>query len=149
MSASLKKHGKHIDVLSVSCDSFHEDVNIRIGRGSGDNVAQLFRIADCFRDLGIKFKLNTVVCAFNHDEDMSSIVATLAPFRWKVFQCLLVESEINASQQDTQLDKRRPNAKTFLVTDEQYAAFCDKHEHVDCFGPEPNNVMANSYLILD
>lgn len=40
----LEKYGQHIDVLGVSCDSFNEDTNIEIGRGTGENVTQLFRI---------------------------------------------------------------------------------------------------------
>lgn len=35
---------------------------------------------------GVKFKLNTVVCSHNKDEDMSELVKLAAPFRWKVFQ---------------------------------------------------------------
>ena len=48
----LQKHGKYIDVLGVSCDSFNETTNIEIGRGTGENVTQLFRIRDWCRNLG-------------------------------------------------------------------------------------------------
>lgn len=40
----LEKYGKFVDVLGVSCDSFNEETNIEIGRGTGENVTQLFRI---------------------------------------------------------------------------------------------------------
>ena len=33
----LRKYGKFIDVLAVSCDSFNEATNIVIGRGDGGN----------------------------------------------------------------------------------------------------------------
>lgn len=41
------------------------------------------------RKYNVKFKLNTVVNAYNWDEDMAAQVAALAAFRWKVFQCLI------------------------------------------------------------
>ncbi|KAL8863927.1 MAG: hypothetical protein Q9198_010227, partial [Flavoplaca austrocitrina] len=40
----MKKHGSNIDILAVSCDSFDEATNIEIGRGSGNQVPQLYRI---------------------------------------------------------------------------------------------------------
>ena len=73
----LQEHAPFIDVLGVSCDSFDEDTNIAIGRGTGENVTQLFRIRDWCRLHQIKFKLNTVVCKLNWEEDMSSVVAEL------------------------------------------------------------------------
>lgn len=35
------------------------------------------------------------------------------------------------------------------MTSAEYAAFCSRHNHLPCFIPEPNDVMANSYLLLD
>ncbi|KAI1308516.1 hypothetical protein F5Y03DRAFT_350014 [Xylaria venustula] len=145
----LVKNGRWVDVLGVSCDSFNEQTNIAIGRGTGENVTQLFRIRDWCRELGIKFKLNTVVCSHNWEEDMASIVTRLDPFRWKVFQVLFVEGENDAKEEDTRLNKRKRNARTLLISDEQYETFCDKHKHVRGFIPEPNSVMASSYLLID
>lgn len=75
----LRQHGRWVDMLGVSCDSFDERTNVAIGRGTGDNVAQLFRIRDWCRELGILFKLNTVVCTHNWQEDMADMVAKLDP----------------------------------------------------------------------
>ncbi|KAI0473503.1 hypothetical protein GGR56DRAFT_666672 [Xylariaceae sp. FL0804] len=151
----LQEHGRWVDVLGVSCDSFDERTNIDIGRGSGDNVAQLFRIRGWCRELGIKFKLNTVVCTYNWEEDMADTVARLDPFRWKVFQVLYVEGENDAApeQDGARLSKRKRNARRLLITDAQFAAFCARHRDrvgcAGCFVPEPNALMASSYLILD
>ncbi|MCJ1434950.1 hypothetical protein MMC27_004320 [Xylographa pallens] len=140
--AFLKKYGQHIDILAVSCDSFDEATNIAIGRGSGDNVRQLGRIAAWCRTYGIRFKLNTVVCQLNHDEDMNGWVARLQPFRWKCFQVLLVAGENDSAA--TLRDVRR-----FQISDEQYRRFCERHQGQTSFVPEPNRLMAKSYLILD
>ncbi len=145
----LQKYGRFVDVLGVSCDSFDEATNIEIGRGTGKNVTQLFLIRGWCRDLGIKFKLNTVVCSFNWQEEMATTVEQLDPFRWKCFQVLEVQDENDASTTDADLDKRKRNAKRFVISDQQFADFCNNHKHLSCFVPESNQLMASSYLILD
>ncbi|KAJ7180117.1 hypothetical protein C8R43DRAFT_870937 [Mycena crocata] len=147
--AWMRANARWVDVMGVSCDSFDEDTNVRIGRGSGENVAQLFRIRAWCQVAGVKFKLNTVVCTYNWREDMAATVERLDPFRWKVFQVLLVEGENDDGGMDAALDKRKRDARKLLISDEQFAAFCDGHKHLPCFVPEPNSLMASSYLILD
>ncbi|KAL9118828.1 MAG: hypothetical protein Q9187_004619 [Circinaria calcarea] len=138
----LRQYGKHIDILAVSCDSFYEQTNIEIGRGSGDQVKKLFQVADWCKEFGIKFKLNTVVCRLNHMEDMNGIVERLQPFRWKCFQVLLVAGENDS-------DETLRDVRKFQITDDEYQRFCFRHQHQSCFIAEPNNLMAKSYLILD
>lgn len=138
----LQQYGAHLDILAISCDSFDEATNIKVGRGSGDNVAQLFRIRDWCREYGIKFKLNTVVCRYNFDEDMAERVAELNPFRWKCFQVLMVAGENDS-------EKTLRDARRFEIDDDEFDIFCKKHEHLPGFVPESNKAMAESYLILD
>ncbi|EME46021.1 hypothetical protein DOTSEDRAFT_86685 [Dothistroma septosporum NZE10] len=145
----LKENAKYVDVLGVSCDSMNEETNIKIGRGTGENVKMLFRIRQWCRELGIKCKLNTVVLSHNWEEDMSGVIEQLDPFRWKVFQVLPVGGENDANEAETQLDQRKRNANKVLITDEQFTAFCDQHKHLSCFVPESNDLMASSYLIVD
>jgi radical S-adenosyl methionine domain-containing protein 2 len=147
--AWLDKYGRFVDVMGVSCDSFNEDTNELIGRGTGNNVQQLFRIRDWCRKLKIKFKLNTVVCKLNWQENMVATIQELQPFRWKCFQVLFVEDENDASTTDTALDKRKRDARDLLITTEQWQSFCERHQHLDAFVPESNDLMASSYLILD
>jgi radical S-adenosyl methionine domain-containing protein 2 len=138
----LAQYGRYIDVLAVSCDSCNEKTNIAIGRGDGNNVAQLFQIRDWCKTYNIKFKLNTVVCRLNHDEDMVDMVRELAPFRWKVFQVLMVHGENDS--EDTLRDVRK-----WEITDEEFAGFCERHRDIPAFLPESNRVMASSYLLVD
>ncbi|KAF3182636.1 hypothetical protein TWF788_005950 [Orbilia oligospora] len=139
----LEKHAKWLDILAVSCDSFDPETNKKIGRGTdGGNVTRLFQIAAWCRKYGIKFKLNTVVNIYNWDEDMATEIQKLAPFRWKVFQCLIVAGENDD-------ETRKTDARKFLVTEEQWQTFCRRHEHLDCYVPEDNKHMASSYLLLD
>ncbi|KAK4195426.1 radical S-adenosyl methionine domain-containing protein 2 [Triangularia verruculosa] len=138
----LKEFGQYIDILAVSCDSMNEKTNIAIGRGDGNNVKQLFRIRDWCRKYNIKFKLNTVVCRLNFNEDMFDMVSELAPFRWKVFQVLMVRGENDS--EDTLRDVRK-----WETADEEFAVFCDRHRAIPAFIPEDNKVMASSYLLVD
>jgi radical S-adenosyl methionine domain-containing protein 2 len=73
---------------------------------------------------------------------MASNIEQLAPFRWKVFQCLIVAGENDS-------EERERDARTFLVTDEQWRVFRDRHQHLSCYVPEDNTSMASSYPLLD
>lgn len=68
------------------------------------------------------------------------MVQKLDPFRWKVFQVLVVVGE-----NDT--DGRKRNATKYIVTDAQFEDFCHRHGHLKCMVPEPNKVMKSSYLV--
>ena len=80
---------------------------------------------------------------------MSTVIQELQPFRWKVFQVLFVEDENDASTSETAVDQRKRDARALLISDEQFEIFCGKHRHLEAFVPEPNDLMASSYLILD
>jgi radical S-adenosyl methionine domain-containing protein 2 len=139
----LRDHKDWLDILAVSCDSFNAETNKKIGRGTdGGNVQRLFQLAQWCKEYGIKFKLNTVVNTHNWNEDMVAQIEKLDPFRWKVFQCLIV-----AGENDDETRKR--DAREFLVTEEQWRTFCDRHKHLKSYVPEDNNSMASSYLLLD
>ncbi|KAF2453460.1 radical s-adenosyl methionine domain-containing protein 2 [Lineolata rhizophorae] len=138
----LRKHGKNVDILAVSCDSFDETTNVKIGRGSGNQVQKLYEIASWCRKYNIKFKINTVVNKLNFMEDMNEHIRALQPFRWKCFQVLIVDGENDSAA--TLRDGRQ-----FTITDAEFGLFCRRHSGQQCFVPEPNRLMAKSYLILD
>ncbi|KAL1983479.1 hypothetical protein VTN96DRAFT_10300 [Rasamsonia emersonii] len=133
---------RYIDIIAVLCDSFDEQVNIRIGRGKGAHLAQVQEVAQLCRKYGVKFKINTVVNRYNMHEDMNEHIQALQPTRWKVFQVLVVEGEHDS-------DKTIRDARRFQITDDEFQQFCDRHSHNKCFVPESNRVMRSSYLILD
>lgn len=138
----FKKYAKHLDILAISVDSFDEETNVKIGRGKGKHLDKLTDIRDWCNDYEVKFKINSVICVYNWKEDMVEPIARLHPFRWKVFQCLLVDTE-NAGTNAIR------KAEKFVITDEQYEDFCSKHQHLPCFVPESNALMKQSYIILD
>lgn len=139
----LCENATFIDILAVSCDSFEPETNIKIGRGrSGKNMEQLTKVAGWCQQFSIKFNVNNIGCSLNWDEDMTGPITLFQPFQWKVFQCLIVISENDNEQ-------RKHDARLFLVDDEQWRPFCDRHKHLKCFVPESNETMKESYLILN
>ena len=139
----FEKFGKYIDFFGVSCDSFDKETNIKIGRGTkGENVKKLLEIRNLCKEYGIKFKLNTVVCKYNKDENMVENIRKLNPDRWKVFQVLIVKGENESA------DKLR-DATEFQITNEEFERFKERHKEIECMIPESNDTMKSSYLILD
>jgi radical S-adenosyl methionine domain-containing protein 2 len=156
--AWLDRYGPFVDILAVSCDSFSAATNTAIGRaepgradgdddtsGGAAHLQRVARLAQLCHTRGIRFKLNTVVNRYNVDEDMNGAIAAIAPFRWKCFQVLVVAGENDASAGSGALR----DAARFRISDDEFAAFCRRHERNACFVPEGNAVMRSSYLILD
>jgi radical S-adenosyl methionine domain-containing protein 2 len=142
----MEEYGDYVDVLGVSVDSFDPATNAEIGRGGDANnrhAERVLRVRDLCSQHGILFKMNTVVCSLNWQEDMNEQVVKLDPYRWKAFQVLILEGE-NAGQPG---DLR--NAQDLQVSREQFDAFIDRHASQPSMIPEPNDVMQNSYLLLD
>ncbi|KAM4866764.1 S-adenosylmethionine-dependent nucleotide dehydratase RSAD2 [Thomomys bottae] len=140
----FKDYGEYLDILAISCDSFDEQVNILIGRGQGkkNHVENLQKLRMWCKDYRVAFKINSVINRFNVEEDMNEPIRALSPVRWKVFQCLLIEGE-NSGE-----DALR-EAERFVISDEEFEAFLERHKEVSCLVPESNQKMKDSYLILD
>ena len=87
------KYAQYLDIVAVSCDSFDEITNIQIGRGKGAHLETVIKLRDLCQEFGIKLKVNTVVNRYNVSEDMNEGIRLINPFRWKVFQVLIVADE--------------------------------------------------------
>ena len=138
----LSEYAKYIDIMAVSCDSFNEETNVKIGRGTGKHLGKFKYLAKQCKQHGIMFKVNTVVNKFNYEEDMVAAIKAIDPVRWKCFQVLIVPEENGG-------DNTLRDARKFEITNEQFKHFCVKHKDVKGFVPESNDVMASSYLLLD
>ena len=142
----MDRYGRYVDVLGVSVDSFDPKTNAAIGRGGDANnqhAARVLQVRDMCAQHGILFKMNTVVCSLNWEEDMSEQVERLDPYRWKVFQVLILEGENSGRGGDLR------DATGLRVSRGQFEAFCDRHSGSEALIPESNDVMRNSYLLLD
>lgn len=142
----LREYGKFVDILAISCDSFVEDTNVKIGRGKGQHLECVRRVAKWCRDpeIDIKFKLNSVINIYNWQEDMRKHIADLAPVRWKVFQVLTIRGE------NDQSGTCGRDSSLFAISDEQFNEFVKRHSNCGLpIVPEDNSTMQHSYLILD
>eukprot|EP01125_Pyxidicula_operculata_P008899 TRINITY_DN2942_c0_g1_i3.p1 TRINITY_DN2942_c0_g1~~TRINITY_DN2942_c0_g1_i3.p1 ORF type:complete len:350 (+),score=84.04 TRINITY_DN2942_c0_g1_i3:70-1119(+) len=155
----FEKFGEYVDVLAVSLDSFDEKTNIAIGRtpknvkqseDSSDkktnvHVENARKAAQLCSKHGIKFKINTVVCRYNLDEDMTEMIQELNPIRWKVFQVLRLEGENYG-------ESSKRDVVPLEITSEEFKDFLRRHQTFldsKVLVPEDNDTMKNSYLVLD
>ncbi|KAL8816412.1 MAG: hypothetical protein Q9223_004570 [Gallowayella weberi] len=67
----LEQYAKYLDIMAVSCDSFDEQTNMMIGRGKGSHLDTFVKLSELCRKYKVMFKVNTVVCRYNIDEDMN------------------------------------------------------------------------------
>lgn len=169
-SLSLSPSGDHLDILAISCDSFDEATNQLIGRAQGrkSHLDNLYKIRDWCQQYKVAFKLNSVINTFNVDEDMTESITELGPVRWKVtterecaarlhhvaltrihtplnvlqvFQCLLIDGE-NAGEEALR------EAERFVISEQQFQEFLDRHSSVSCLVPESNEKVGWSDLSI-
>ena len=81
----LKEYGKYIDILTVSCNSFDETTNTKIGREKGTHLKSFIKLSKQCLQYNIKFKVNTVVNRYNFTEDINKGISLVNPYCWKCF----------------------------------------------------------------
>jgi radical S-adenosyl methionine domain-containing protein 2 len=137
----LDTHAAYIDWIGLSVDSSCERTQQALGRGTGRYVEQMRCLALKTRELGVRLKLNTVVNAWNCDEDMGDLVCETHPERWKLFQVLPIRGQNEGA------------VDALLITKAQFRAFVDRHRYVEARGvrivPELNTDMMGSYAMID
>jgi radical S-adenosyl methionine domain-containing protein 2 len=85
-------------ILGVSIDSFDLTTNAAIGRRNGQKIKnQHIDQALCVHKLctlhDILFKMNTVICSLNHQDDVNESVTKLNPCWWKAFHVFVLQGE--------------------------------------------------------
>ena len=152
-AVSIVSNGKHlrrlidesaqwIDWVALSLDSGDDDVNSSLGRTRKGSayVEKILDLGDALRSHGVRIKCNTVITRHNVDEDMSTVIARLAPERWKLFQALPVLGENDRNIVDLEISK------------EEFEKFVQRHLPLRGKGveivPEDNSYMTNSYLMI-
>ncbi|HEX4423484.1 MAG TPA: viperin family antiviral radical SAM protein [Kofleriaceae bacterium] len=136
----IEHHATALDWIGLSIDSCDEECSRQLGRGNGDHIRRAIELAALAQQRGIRIKLNTVVTALNHHEDMTALVRRIAPERWKVFQVLPV-----AGQND--------GVEPLLISALQFRTYVERHAHLaaEQLAPiaEDNAAMTGSYIMID
>ena len=142
----FQQNSQYVDILGISCDSFNRENLQKMGRvdfrKGQDHLTNIKKIAFWCRNYNVPLKINPVVTSVNYEEDMNNEINDLQPFRWKVFQCLLIEGE-NWGENALR------DVKDMLISQEDFNAFVERHKANRFLVPECNEMMKDSYLILD
>ncbi|MDP4572934.1 viperin family antiviral radical SAM protein [Pseudomonas sp. LPH60] len=127
-----------ISTLGVSLDSANQASNLGMGRADSrgrlldlDVLSQLLHQARQYNP-ALLLKVNTVVNALNHQEDLSQMLNALKPDRWKVLRMLQVVTQALA------------------VSSAGFQGFVERHavfRQIMCV--EDNDDMSESYIMLD
>jgi radical S-adenosyl methionine domain-containing protein 2 len=133
-----------LDWLTLSIDSLRPETNRRIGRATsrgevldaGDYAARLLSA----RQLAMRTKINTVISAWNWQEDFAEFLLEVRPERWKVLQVTRV-----AGQNDEHFD-------AMSVTRDQFVSFVARHQAAAAgivVVPESSTAIRGSYVMID
>jgi radical S-adenosyl methionine domain-containing protein 2 len=125
-------------MIGISLDSANTTTMREIGRkDSKGRMLNLETLSSSLREArlahpALRLKVNTVVNQLNCDEDMTALVKSFAPDKWKVLRMLPVLTN--------QLE----------VTDSQFAAFLARHQaHDTVISAEDNDSLTESYIMVD
>ena len=145
----LDSYHEYIDWVGISIDASDDRLHYIMGRGTKADLAEgrsrhleaaLSAWERC-QKLGIRMKLNTVVCRANLDDNMADLARRLNPDRWKVFQVLPVDG-----QNDGRIEK-------LLISENEFSRWVQRHERLlkgeIGFIAESNELMTGSYVMID
>jgi radical S-adenosyl methionine domain-containing protein 2 len=128
----------HLAFLGLSLDSADKKINQDIGRT--DRLSRTLSISDLAAVIALgrslnpqlRLKINTVVNALNWHDDMSEVIVSLAPDKWKVLQMLSnVTDDLAVSKDD-------------------FNAFVQRHHLLNqVMRVEDNADMTESYIMID
>lgn len=135
--AFVETIGHQVDLLGISLDALDKETNLNIGRhnkGKTLSVAQLTQTIHKIRQKNpaVVIKLNTVVNKHNWQADLSKLIQSIRPQRWKILNVLPVRTK------DLCVNQRQ--FQHFLQTHKAYSAIMNV---------EDNDSMQHSYLMID
>lgn len=136
----LKRIAPYLDWLGLSIDSPDEETERLLGRGFGNHVAKVKKVAEWTHENGIYLKTNTVVTRYNLNDNLVPLLLELKPKRAKFFQFLHIEGANDEY------------AEELKITKEEFMEFVERHRVLEKYGisvaAETNDDMIGSYLML-
>ena len=147
----LTKMRPYLDWLGLSIDASDDGIHFLMGRGlKGEIKAGLSRHLErskrvwrISQRLGYGLKLNTVVTSVNAHDDMSELVKTLRPHRWKIFRVLRILGENDG------------RVEPLLIDEDQFNQYMSRHRSLlhgleGCqIVAEDNGDMLGTYAMID
>lgn len=147
----LTKMRPYLDWLGLSIDASNDEMHFLMGRGLKGEVASGFskhlerskKVWEIAQRLGYGLKLNTVVTSVNAHDDMSELVKSLRPHRWKIFRVLHIKGENDG------------RVEPLLIDQEQFERYLLSHRNsLKGLGEtqivsEDNEEMLGTYAMID
>ena len=147
----LTKMRPYLDWLGLSIDASNDEMHFSMGRGQKGEIASGFsghlkrskRVWRIAQRLGYGLKLNTVVTSVNAHDDMSELVETLRPQRWKIFRVLRILGENDG------------RVEPLLIDEDQFNQYMSRHRSLlhgleGCqIVAEDNGDMLGTYAMID
>lgn len=136
----LEKLSNGLDWLGLSVDSACEKTEKLLGRGFGNHVEHVKKVARWTHSLGIGLKINSVITKLNYKEDLTEFIKILRPKRFKAFQILKIRGENDCSYND------------LGISTHEFDIFVKKHRKLIKYGiqfrTESEDDMMGSYIML-
>lgn len=107
----MEEFGYFLDILAISCDSFHEATNVLIGRGRGEHVKQLESIRQWCDDFEVLFKINSVITKHNVNEDCGIVFGVGQGLVRACVDFRMVDAREGSNQLNTRIAKFYYNHK--------------------------------------
>ena len=147
----LTKMRPYLDWLGLSIDASNDGMHLLMGRGLKGEIKSGFsrhlerskRVWRIAQRLGYGLKLNTVVTSVNAHDDMSELVETLRPHRWKIFRVLRILGENDG------------RVEPLLIDEDQFSQYMSRHRSLlhgleGCqIVAEDNEDMLGTYAMID
>jgi len=147
----LTKMRPYLDWLGLSIDASNDGIHFLMGRGLKGEIKaglsrhlerskRVWRIA---QRLEYGLKLNTVVTSVNAHDNMSKLVKTLRPHRWKIFRVLRIVGENDG------------RVEPLLIDEDQFNQYMSRHRSLlhgleGCqIVAEDNGDMLGTYAMID
>lgn len=140
-SEIIEKMKGIVDWIALSIDSGSNEIEARLGRGTGNHVTHCIQLSEKIRNAGFRLKINTTVTALTYLEDMAPLIRSLRPDRWKILQMLHIHGE-----NDEAVDE-------LAITKNEFEQFIDRHRFLKLDNDEypvfeTSDDIENSYFMI-
>jgi len=132
----LKRYRDSLNWIGISMDSSIESTERDLGRGYGNHLTNLIKVAEMVHKYDIRLKVNVTVTRHILQEDLHQILRQIQPDRLKFLQVLNV-----GGQNDSEFGELE-------VTKEEFYGFVKRHGDLAPIA-EDNEMMTGSYVMID
>ncbi len=128
----------YLDWITLSIDSVKTETHNNIGRAIKTQINYM-NLISLIKQFNFRFKINTVVNRYNYQEDLSGLINSSEPERWKIFKALQVDGQNSEKFKEIQ------------ITDEEFKEFLsiNNAQSISAAVVEDNEDMRGSYVMID